>query len=116
MAEHENGATGPQAAAAQPRMQILNQFIRDLSFENIAVQKGVLPEGKPEVKVTINLDAASRGTDLYDVALKLKVDSRVESGALVAISAFTFSASPDPRSTEKSERPRSSSASTKKCW
>ncbi len=81
MAEETNGAGAP-AAAAQPRLQIVNQFIRDLSFENIAVQKGAAPEGKPEIKVQVNLDAQQRGGDQYDVALKLKVDSRVESGQL----------------------------------
>ncbi|MBP7002413.1 protein-export chaperone SecB [Amaricoccus sp.] len=75
MAEHENGAAAPEQP--QPRLQIINQFIRDLSFENVAVQKGAPTDGKPEVKVTINLDAANRGSDQYDVALKLKVDSHV---------------------------------------
>lgn len=81
MAEETNGA-GPTAAAPQPRLQIVNQFVRDLSFENIAVQKGVQPEGKPEIKIQVNLDAQQRGGEQYDVALKLKVDSRVDSGPL----------------------------------
>ncbi len=80
MAEETNGAAAPETP--QPRLQILNQFVRDLSFENIAVQKGGSPEGKPEIKVQINLDAQPRGTDQYDVALKLKVDSKTESGPL----------------------------------
>lgn len=81
MTEETNGAAAPQAAP-QPRMQILNQFVRDLSFENIAVQKGQLPEGKPEIKVQINLDAQPRGTDQYDVGLKVKVDSAVSGAPL----------------------------------
>ncbi|MBP7240593.1 protein-export chaperone SecB [Amaricoccus sp.] len=76
MAEHENGASAPEQPPA--RLQIITQFIRDLSFENIGVQKGGVPDGKPEVKVAINLDAANRGSDQYDVALKLKVDSHVQ--------------------------------------
>lgn len=80
MAEETNGATAPaQPAQPAPRLQIINQFIRDLSFENIAVQKGASPEGKPEIKVQVNLDAQQRGGDHYDVALKLKVDSRIDS-------------------------------------
>lgn len=76
MAEQDNGAAAePQA---QARLQILNQFIRDMSFENVAVQKGSVPDGKPEVKVAINLDAANRGADQYDVGLKLKVESHVQ--------------------------------------
>jgi preprotein translocase subunit SecB len=80
MAEETNGAATPETP--QPRLQLLNQFIRDLSFENIAVQKGGSPEGKPEIKVQINLDAQQRGGDLYDVALKLKIDSRTDAGPL----------------------------------
>jgi preprotein translocase subunit SecB len=80
MADETNGAGAPEAP--QPRLQIINQFIRDLSFENIAVQKGVAPEGKPEIKVQVNLDAQQRGGELYDVALKLNVDSKVESGQM----------------------------------
>lgn len=76
MTDETNGATAP-SAVPQPRMQILSQFIRDLSFENIAVQKGQLPEGKPEIKVQINLDAQPRGVDQFDVGLKVKVDSTV---------------------------------------
>ncbi len=78
----ENGkpAEGNGAAAQpqqQPRLQILNQYTRDLSFENIAAQKGGGGEGKPDVKVQVNLDVQRRGEDRYEVAIKLKVDSRV---------------------------------------
>jgi preprotein translocase subunit SecB len=85
MAEETNGADGAgaaaagsaqDAAAAQPRMQILNQYVRDLSFENIAAQKGVAAEAKPEVRVQVNIDAQQRPGDRYEVALKLKVDSK----------------------------------------
>ena len=80
MAEETNGASAPETA--QPRLQIVNQFIRDLSFENIAVQKGGAPEGRPEIKVQVNLDAQQRTSDQYDVALKLKVDSRTDASPL----------------------------------
>ena len=75
MADETNG-TGAQAAAA-PRLQILTQYIRDLSFENIAAQKGVGGDGKPDVKVQVNIDAQQRPGDRYEVALKVKVDSKL---------------------------------------
>lgn len=81
MAEEPNGAGAPGPAPA-PRLQIVSQFIRDMSFENVAAQKGLTPEGKPEIKVQINLDAQPRGPEQYDVALKVKIDSRVEAGPL----------------------------------
>jgi preprotein translocase subunit SecB len=82
MADQDNGAAQPAAQpnpqpAAQPRLQILSQFIRDLSFENIAAQKATQTDGKPEIKVQVNLDAQKRAEDQYDVALKMKIDSKV---------------------------------------
>ena len=58
----QNGAQ--PAAAAQPRMQIMAQFIRDLSFENAVAQKGA-PQGEvqPEITVQVSLDARKRGSD-----------------------------------------------------
>jgi len=76
MADEANGAAKPEAP--QPRLQIVTQYIRDVSFENIAVQKGLVSEGKPEVRVAVNIDAQKRGDDRYEVALKVKVDSKLE--------------------------------------
>jgi preprotein translocase subunit SecB len=77
MADETNGGTAPT-----PRLQILTQYIRDLSFENIAAQKGAGAEGKPEIKVQVNIDAQKKGDDRYEVALKLKVDSRVNTAQI----------------------------------
>jgi preprotein translocase subunit SecB len=76
MAEETTNGGAPETAA-QPRMQILTQYVRDLSFENIAAQKGMSSEGKPDIKVSVNIDAQQRPNDRYEVALKLNVDSKV---------------------------------------
>ena len=78
MTDQTNGA-----AAAPPRLQILTQYIRDMSFENIAAQKGMAPDGRPDIKVQVNIDAQKRTDDRFEVALKVKVDSKVaEAGRL----------------------------------
>jgi len=74
MADESNGAA---AAPATPRLQILTQYVRDLSFENIAAQKGLASDGKPDVRVAVNIDAQTKPGDRYEVALKLKVDSKL---------------------------------------
>ena len=58
MAENENGA----APATQPqlKMNILGQFIRDLSFENVVVTKAPQGEIQPEIQVQVSLDAKKR--------------------------------------------------------
>lgn len=76
-AKGANGAASPAPQAAPPKMQIVNQYVRDLSFENIAAQKGMATEGKPEVKVQVNLDARKQSETNYEVALKIRIDSRV---------------------------------------
>lgn len=77
MAEENNkaveGATPPQ----QPRVQILNQYIRDLSFENVALQKDRMPEGKTTFEVKVALDARKLGENQYEVINKLKVNAKV---------------------------------------
>ncbi|RFP90824.1 protein-export chaperone SecB [Rhodobacteraceae bacterium 63075] len=72
MAE-ENGAA-PQAP--QVKLNVVNQFVRDLSFENILAQKGVEGEVTPDVNIQVNLDAKKRATEnQYETAIKLVVTS-----------------------------------------
>ena len=60
-----------------PSMNVLAQYIRDMSFENILAQKGADGEVQPDVQVQVNLDAKKRATEnQYEVAIKLKVNSK----------------------------------------
>jgi preprotein translocase subunit SecB len=63
-------------------MQILGQFVRDLSFENIAAQKAVNAQVQPDIQVQVALDARKReADDQYDVIMKLKIESRTKDAA-----------------------------------
>ena len=75
--ETTNGAAAPVDTPPAVRMQILTQFIRDLSFENAVAQKG-LPAGdiQPEISVQVSLDARKRPTEhQYEVVSKFRVMS-----------------------------------------
>ncbi len=67
-----------QATSPQVRMQVLAQYVRDLSFENIVVQKGIASgDIQPDVQVAVSLDARKRQADnQYDVIMKFKVTSK----------------------------------------
>ena len=77
----ENDTPQPEAPQAQaqaqaPKMQILGQFVRDLSFENLLMQKGVKGDVSPEIQVQVALDAKKRPTDhQYEVMSKYTVKS-----------------------------------------
>lgn len=74
MADEAN--TGAPQQPVQPALRILGQYIRDLSFENILVQKGVTGEVQPELKVEVALDAKKRQADnQFEVLNKFKVVS-----------------------------------------
>ena len=80
MAEEEttNGAAASDLAQTpQVKMQILTQFVRDLSFENILAQMGVGGEVNPDVEVSVNLDGKKRSADhQFEVVSKLKITSK----------------------------------------
>ncbi len=74
MAE-ETPAPGQQV---QVQLQILGQYIRDLSFENVVMQKGTSAEEvQPDVQVQVALDARKRNVeDTYEVICKFTVTSK----------------------------------------
>ncbi len=74
MAEEQN-------APVPPKMQVLGQFIRDMSFENFLAQKGVEGEVQPEISVEVALDAKKRPIDnQFEIVTKYTVGSRNKNG------------------------------------
>lgn len=73
MAEENTGAP-----AQGLRMQVLAQFVRDMSFENMVAQKGVSGgEVQPDIQVGVSLDARKRAAaNQYDVITKYKITSK----------------------------------------
>lgn len=71
MAEETGGAP-------QVRMQVMAQFIKDMSFENMVAQKGLTSsEVQPDVQVAVSLDARKRAQENhYDVTTKFKVTNK----------------------------------------
>jgi len=62
---------------AQPSVNVLAQYIRDLSFENILAQKGVSGDVTPDIQIQVKLDARKRSvTDQYETVIKLNIDSK----------------------------------------
>ena len=78
----ETASNGAAPQATPVKMNVLAQFVRDMSFENILAQKGVQGDVQPDVQLQVNLDAKKRTPDnQYEVILKLQVTSKAkESG------------------------------------
>ena len=79
MADDNSSANGAAPAAApQIKMQVLTQYIRDMSFENVVAQKGLTGgEVQPDISVAVSLDARKRTAEhQYDVITKFKITSK----------------------------------------
>ena len=68
------------AAPVAPKINIISQYIRDLSFENAAAQRQANPSEKPEIKVGVNLDAKPAGENRWEVILKVTANASAASG------------------------------------
>lgn len=73
-------AKNEEEAAPQPvKMQVLAQYIRDMSFENILAQKGISGEVQLEINVQVNIDGNKRPIEhQYEVIIKAKILSKTK--------------------------------------
>ena len=84
MAEEAQPAAAPQAADVppQPQLKVLSQYVRDMSFENVAAQQGKTPKGQPAFNVQVGLDAGKKSDNRYEVVIKLQVNATSEGDKL----------------------------------
>ena len=74
-----NGGGEPDAAAAPqaPRLSILTQYVKDLSFENPRAPYGLQPgQARPEIQIQVDVRAAQVSEGQYEVVLDLNVDAK----------------------------------------
>ena len=71
----------PQDQAAMPNLQVMAQYIKDLSFEN----PGAVGEitARPQIELGVDLNARRLDQpDMFEVELKIRVDAKNEGRAL----------------------------------
>jgi preprotein translocase subunit SecB len=73
-----NGQAGApqQTAGVQPQLQVLAQYIKDLSFENPQAPQS-LQMGKPALDVSVDVQARPIGVDQYEVVLRIRADANI---------------------------------------
>jgi preprotein translocase subunit SecB len=77
MVETTGNGTAAPAQPVIPKMQVLGQFIRDLSFENVVSRKPISGEVTPDIQVQVSLDGRKRTQpNQYESITKLKITSK----------------------------------------
>lgn len=68
---------GPQAQPPAPRLGILTQYVKDLSFENPRAPASLQQaQGRPEIQVRVDVHAQALDQERYEVVLKLEVETK----------------------------------------
>jgi len=66
--------------ADAPRVQVVGQYIKDLSFENPGA--AVNPAARPQIELNVDLQARQVQTEHYEVEMKLRVNAKAEDRSL----------------------------------
>jgi len=63
-----------------PRLQVVGQYVKDLSFENPGMPSN--PGGRPQIELGVDLQARQMDADAYEVELKMRVSAQSEGRTL----------------------------------
>ncbi|MGB2932777.1 MAG: protein-export chaperone SecB [Methyloceanibacter sp.] len=77
----------PQSAAQDPaasaQLNVLAQYIKDLSFESPAAPQALqIPPPNPQLQVTVNVSAVPRAEHVYEVTISLDVHAKSDTGVI----------------------------------
>jgi preprotein translocase subunit SecB len=80
-------SAGPQAAGAQ--LNVLGQYIKDLSFESPAAPTVLQsPPPNPQLQVTVNVNATNQTEETYEVILNIDVHAKGDTGVIYNVELF----------------------------
>lgn len=89
--ENTAGTNGNQGQGTQtdgdglPSMNILGQYLKDLSFENPnAPQSLAIQDGQPEISISVNVNAKNLGADDYEIELQIEAEAKHQGNAVFA--------------------------------
>ena len=91
MAEKDGGKNGGGGSAAEGmaipiQAKVLNQYIKDLSFENPNIRKLMAgPGDPPNLKVEVNVNAERIDANIYESAIELKATAENNIGIVYVL-------------------------------
>ena len=81
--EPEKGAAGTNGNGQQPQLNILGQYVKDLSFENPGAPGSLGPRQQaPNININVNVNANPLSETDYDVVLTLNTKAEMDGKTL----------------------------------
>ena len=75
-----NGNGSGSGSGDAPRVQLLAQYVKDLSLENPSAPQVFQWQVQPNVEVQFNIAVERPGDDVHEITLKIQVSARSENG------------------------------------
>jgi preprotein translocase subunit SecB len=87
MAQETNGnGHATDDAGKQPQINVLGQYIKDLSFENPRAPESLRSQGEnPNLQINFNVGVQPIGQDVFEVALRLEAEAKSDAGSLYTL-------------------------------
>ena len=80
------GAQAATGQGTQPQLQVMAQFVRDLSFESPNAPKALqTPGANPKLDLNINAQATKRSDEIFEVALHFEARGTSDDGVIYNI-------------------------------
>jgi preprotein translocase subunit SecB len=77
MSNEGTAAPANEGQPALPNLQVVGQYIKDLSFENPGIATSI--SDRPQIELAVDLNAARLADkDMFEVELKIRVDAKSE--------------------------------------
>jgi preprotein translocase subunit SecB len=84
MATTNGGDAKPAAQALPPQLNVVAQYIKDLSFENPNAPPSLTANQQPQISIQINVNA--KPMQGSDVEVELRLDGKAETGSTLMFS------------------------------
>ena len=77
MSEQNGNGNAAAQEAAGPRLAILTQYVKDMSFENPKAPRGLQPNApRPEIQIRVDVGAQGIMDKHFEVTLNLNIDAK----------------------------------------
>ncbi len=83
MADEQGEAGGSDFIGSSddfPQVGVIQQYVKDLSFENPAAPAVFQWQGQPQIDVQFNIGAQKVGDELHEVAIRIEVTAEADEG------------------------------------
>ncbi|ODS01176.1 hypothetical protein AUC68_12460 [Methyloceanibacter methanicus] len=78
-----NGDGPAGGAGSQAQLNVLAQYVKDLSFESPGAPQTLQGPGQnPQLKVGVNVNAGPRGEDIYEAVVHLEAHAKSDDGVI----------------------------------